>query len=195
DEGDEDAKKALAAMDSSEDSEEEDKDAPAAEDASEDEPAAEAEGEEEEEEEDKPAPSASSSLDVAKELIALKRQVTAMQTKDQRAALLAKRPDLTADKNVKALLSKMSLPELKEAVKVLPRSPLPNPAAATQLAPTQGKGQGGARTLAPGEIDVAALMGVRTESPKITREAGVTTFARMTASQAREALASKAKVN
>lgn len=185
-EGDEEAKRALAAMEGEPSDEEE---APASERSEEEKPAAEDPAPEEEDK----GPSASSALDVASEIVELKRTIKAMQTKDERAALLAKRPDLTADKSVKALLSKMSLGELKKAVEVLPKNPLPNPAAAAVVPITQGRGQDEPTPYKAkdGERDADALMGIRAASTGIERIGGQMVFPVHTAAQARQARSSR----
>ncbi|MCB9584562.1 MAG: S49 family peptidase [Polyangiaceae bacterium] len=187
------AKKALAALEGEDDSEEE---APASE-ASEEEPAAEDAPAEDDEEDKESAPSASASVDVLKELVSLKREIKALKQVDERKALMAKRPDLTSDSKYRAYMEQLSLKDLRQAVALTPKNPAPNPAAAAQVVPTKGKDQvttlGQAYKPAPGEPDVAALMGLRAETPEVHSKDGVTVYSRMTASQARAALAAKAK--
>lgn len=184
------AKKALAALEGEDDSEEE---APASE-ASEEEPAAE-DAPAEDEEDKESTPSASASVDVLKELVSLKREIKALKQVDERKALMAKRPDLTSDPKYRAYMEQLSLKDLRQAVALTPKNPTSNPAAAAQVVPTKGKEQGKAEAYKPGdgEPDIDALMNIRAAAPQIERKDGRVVFARMTSSQAREALAAKAK--
>jgi len=135
-EGDEDAKKAMKKMLSP---------AKAAEDTGEkdepkkDESKAEASDDEKKDKDAAGAKAlAQANVDALAEVIKLRNEIAARDERDQRRKLLASRPDLTADAKTKAMLERMPLDTLREAVESLPKATLPG---VPEVKPTQGARQ------------------------------------------------------
>lgn len=161
----------------------------------EEEPAA--EGEEEETPKARRAASASkgasASTALAAKLVELDRRVRAQETSAERTRLLASRPDLMAQAEIKTWLSAAPIEEVRRAVKAIPRAPRANPAAAQSAQATRGEGQvdkgaPGARSdRSPAEVreKLDAKMGFAPKAPRIERQGNAVFFRPLTADEAR----------
>ena len=126
---------------------------------------------------------------LAAQVQALTAQIVAMEEKEERARLLASRPDF--DKKVADALATAPLDRVRFAVETFPR--VSNPAAAIGVQATRGAEQGSGESHLPDDErrELAIKMGVAPRQDSIRRDGRNLVLGAMTPSEAREFLAKK----
>lgn len=127
---------------------------------------------------------ATGEVDLHKELITLRNEITAKNVAEERATLLASRPDLGKDAKTAAWLAKAPIETVREAVATLP---VLAPAAAQAAAPTQGLGQGGPAGLPADQSEILKRrMGLTPHPVSATARVGFKTVFGATPDQVKE---------
>lgn len=126
---------------------------------------------------------------LAAQVQALTAQIAAKEEKEERARLLASRPDF--DKKVADALASAPLDRVRFAVETFPRAS--NPAAAIGVQATRGAEQGSGESHLPDNErrELAIKMGVAPRQDSIRRDGRNLVLGAMTPSEAREFLAKK----